>query len=153
MGMMGSIFGELKQIDNMITSPSSTLGKWSDSVREELTKIANAGIPHVPAPMATLIAQPAASVQQQAVPQPAPQIYQPQVVAVPVQVQKPVDTDQFEFDFDKKARYIEVVDAIESLKLKVEALDDKLDVIISLLKTSAPITEKNKKKVSGIQNL
>lgn len=47
-------------------------------------------------------------------------------------------SNQLEFDFDKKARYIEVVEAIEILEKKVNMINEKLDLII----------ESNKKKLN-----
>ena len=49
-------------------------------------------------------------------------------------------SNQLEFDFDKKARYIEVVEAIEILEKKVNMINEKLDLIIESDKKKLNLT-------------
>lgn len=49
------------------------------------------------------------------------------VTTTPAVAQSFVDQNQLELDFDKKARYIEVVEAIERLERKINAISVKLD--------------------------
>ena len=72
-------------------------------------------------------------------PSPLPVLTQP--VLMPVPVVEPIQTEpspQLEFDFDKKARYIEVVEAINSLEKKIDAINIKLELLL----------EDNKKKLN-----
>ena len=125
-GLLGSTYGELKQLDASITGSSSTLNRRSETIKDELTKIMNTseavfnnGTPQPPAP-----APAPAPVQIVAPKPPEGSVNLPYIVQVPVQAPI-VDNSQLEFDPN---------------------INEKLDI---LTKNGSTLL-KNKKKIPGI---
>jgi len=145
-GLIGSTFGDLKKLDDSIVSRSSTLTRRSDDVKQELVKVMSANFNSQP------VAIPTNPVIQPVVPQ-QPQVVhipQPAVNTPPVVVQQPfvVNDPQLEFDFDKKARYIEVVDALKAVEVKMDLLDKKLDKLLDVLTSQEPKVARQRKKAA-----
>lgn len=136
LGLLGSTFGELKQLDDSIVGTSSTLGRRSNDVRLELQKMVNANFTPPPPPPAIPIAQ-----------SPTPSNAYATIPATHVVVEMPkveaprVDNNQLEFDFDRKARYVEVVDALQTVSARLDNIDSKLDTILELICKSESIPQ------------
>ena len=136
LGLLGSTFGDLKKLDDSITSTSSTLGRRSDVVKQELQKM-----------VATTLNQRSPSSPPQPIFQ--PQIFQPPVQMQPITVpqsEPPVPTNQLEFDFNRAAKYDDLIEIIERLEKKIEALDKKIDSL-STSARKTPTTKPVKKKI------
>jgi hypothetical protein len=166
-GLIGSTFGDLKKLDDSIVSRSSTLTRRSDDVKQELVKVMGTNFRPQPVAVPTNpVIQPVVPSQPQVVIPPPQAVTPPQFIPstpVPiVQEEIRVNDPQLEFDFDKKARYIEVVDALKVVEVKIDSLDKKLDKILEILnsqepkiarqrkKATQPIQVEEKKKVPGI---
>ena len=153
-GLLGSTYGELKQLDASITGSSSTLNRRSETIKDELTKIMNTseavfnnGIPQPPAP-----APAPAPVQIVAPKPPEGAVNLPYIVQVPVQAPI-VDNSQLEFDLNKTTRYEDIVESldrivrrIDNLEIMISNINEKLDI---LTKNGSTLL-KNKKKIPGI---
>ena len=150
-GLLGSTYGEMKKLDDSIVGSSSTLGKRSEKVRQELTNVIKNALPPPDVPILQRINPVIASappvIQQPVVYQPAPQPvvqqeYQPIGVNAPIQqVLEPVDPNQLEFDLDKRANYDDVMNYLYTITDRLNKIEDKID---RLLKN----TELPKKKVN-----
>lgn len=133
LGLMGSTFGDLKKLDDSITSTSSTLGRRSDVVKQEMQKM-----------VASVITQtvPTQPPQMQPIYVPQPQVQAPVHVAVTAVTPEP--TNQMEFDFNRAARYEELIEVIEKLEKKIDQLSSKIDELNAPRKVSAPKPQKKK---------
>jgi len=128
-GLMGSTFGELKQLDSSIIGASSTLNRRSEEVKKQLAEVIKQGLP--PQPQVQQIPQWSPPQVQQ-----IPTISQPQQIA-PV-VQPVSDPNQFEFDFSKVTKYEDIIAEISEVKKEIKAINEKLDILLQ-----------KKKKVTG----
>lgn len=146
-GLMVGTMTDLNTIDNMITSPSSTLGKRAAVVRNDLEKfvaaeaeLKRAQQPQIPRHVPNLP------------PPPVPRLAEPIMVG-----EKGIlpEKDQFEFDFDKRAKYQDILNAIERIEQRLEEtfddLFEQLDAIETKLDLPRPKRE-YKKKAVGIPN-
>ena len=140
-GLIGSTYGELKQLDASIIGSSGTLNRRSDEVKNELAKVINT-IPQQsrPAPSYNLPAPVTA-------PQPPPgAVHLPYIPQVETHIEnKQPDDDQLQFNFDRKVRYEDIENKLTDMEVK---LDKCIAIIETVLKeiTNSP---KPKKKVSG----
>jgi len=121
--LIGSTYGELKRLDDSIIGTSSTLSRRSEQAKSELANIlkGNAVKPDVPILQAV---QPALA----QLPVQIPVFNHPQQMGV-MQMAPPLPQEpdnQLSFDFDKKARYDDVI-------VEIERLERKLDKVIELL--------------------
>lgn len=146
-GLIGSTFGDLKKLDDSIISQSSTLGRRSEAIKQELAKVVATNVRP----------QPVIAVPTNPVPQfvPPPQIFNTPAPQVQPQVEsqsQPVNDFQLELDFDRKARYVEVVDALHVVENKIDALDKKLDTILEYISSQEkPQKTKHLRKKAQIQ--
>lgn len=138
-GLLGSTYGEIKKLDDMITAPSSTLGRRSGDVKKELENVIK-GLPPPPdVPILQRIEHP---------PQIIPAAV-PEMVIVPSQPvlheapALPKDDSQLEFDFNRQAKYNDIVDELQKIHSVLSSINSKLDWI-------AKNTPERKKKVPGI---
>lgn len=119
--LIGSTYGELKRLDDSIIGTSSTLSRRSEQAKSELANVlkGNAVKPDVPILQAV---QPALTQL------PVPVFNHPQQMGVmQMTPPPPLEPDnQLSFDFDKKARYDDVI-------VEIERLERKIDKIIELL--------------------
>ena len=85
-----------------------------------IAKASGMSIPQVPRPVPTspVVLQ--------------PPVVSPQPVNVPLaEPARPEPSPQLEFDFDKKARYEDVIEAIEKLEKKIIILNEKVDQLLT----------------------
>ena len=140
-GLIGSTYGELKQLDASIVGTSSTLNRRSDEVKNELAKIMNTATQQ---PRAAPSYNPPAPV---AAPQPPPgTVHLPYIQPVETHIEiKQPDDDQMQFNFDRKVRYEDIENKLTDMEVK---LDKCITIVEAVLKelTNSP---KPKKKVSG----
>ena len=141
-GLIGSTYGDLKQLDASIIGTSSTLNRRSDEVKNELAKVINT-IPQQPRPAPSYnLPAPVAA------PQPPPgAVHIPYIPQVETHIEiKQPDNDQFEFNFDRKVRYEDIENKLADMEVK---LDKCIAIVEAVLKelTNSP---KPKKKVSGL---
>ena len=118
--MLGSMFGEMKAIDDSLVGSSKSLERRSDTIKQELTKVVASIVP----------------------PQP-PQIESrpsPAISASPASSATPSDPLQLEFDLNKVARYEDIMEALKET-------NRKLDILIRLF--DEEISRKPKKKLTG----
>ena len=142
-GLMGSTFGELKQLDSSIIGSSPTLNRRSDEVKKQLADVLKQGLP------------------QQVAPQPQPTQQQPffnqsqpnyQFVELPTQpVIQPVnqqsfDPNQMELDLNKTAKYDDVINKLDEVMVKLKNIEQKIDNL------KVENLRQKKKKVSGTQS-
>jgi hypothetical protein len=161
-GIMLGTMSDLNKIDGMITSSSSTLGKRAEVVKNDLAKF-----------LATTTSSPVVSqpqvqppVIQPTQPQATSQVNFMQVVgsvtpidpatittSYPIKVE---DTPQLEFDFDKRAKYQDLVYKIEDMEDRMndtfDELFEKLNEISQKLDAAPKPKREYKKKVDGSQN-
>ena len=121
--LIGSTYGELKRLDDSIIGTSSTLSRRSEQAKSELANVlkGNAAKPDVPILQAV---QPALT----QLPVQMPVFNHPQQMGV-MQMAPPLPQEpdnQLSFDFDKKARYDDVI-------VEIERLERKIDKVIELL--------------------
>lgn len=82
-----------------------------------IAKASGMSMPQVPRPVPAL---------------PQPPVVSPQPVSLPlVEPVQPEPSPQLEFDFDKKARYEDVIEAIEKLEKKIIILNEKVDQLLT----------------------
>ena len=140
-GLIGSTYGELKQLDASIIGSSGTLNRRSDEVKNELAKIMNT-VPQQPRPVPSY--NPPAPV---AASQPPPgAVNLPYIQPNEPQIEKiQPNNDQFEFNFDRKVRYEDIENKLIEMEIKI---DKQIAIVEAVLKelTNSP---KPKKKVSG----
>ena len=141
-GLIGSTYGELKQLDASIIGSSGTLNRRSEEVKNELAKIINT-VPQQPRPAPSY--NPPAPV---VAPQPPPgAVHLPYIQPIDTHIEiKQPDNDQFEFNFDRKVRYEDIENKLIDMEIKI---DKQISIIEDILKelTNSP---KPKKKVSGL---
>ena len=100
-GLMGSTYGEMKKLDDSIIGSSSTLGRRSDKVKQEITNILKNVAPPPDVPALQMVNQ---QMHQQQAQQPPPQpIYvpAPEIAQQPIQQPEPQpvnDPGQLEFE-------------------------------------------------------
>ena len=110
-----NLSGPLKELDSFIISKNPTLqGKTLDP-----HKIINSIPGSMQSPVATNVVNAGLNVQQHPVQQ---QYITPHVVVEPFQK----DDNQLEFDFEKKARYSDILDALVDIKTKLSRIEDRL---------------------------
>jgi len=140
-GLIGSTYGELKQLDASIIGSSGTLNRRSDEVKNELAKIMNT-VPQQPRSAPSY--NPPAPI---AAPQLSPgTVHLPYIQPTEIQVEKiQPNNDQFEFNFDRKVRYEDIENKLTDMEIKI---DKQIAIAEAILKelTNSP---KPKKKVSG----
>ena len=140
LNFMGNTYGEIKKIDNHITSQSSTLqATGSDKVKKSIEQVFS----QAPQPVQ------AATDLQPAIQQPVVQIEQPveQIQQTPVMPQ--IDDSQLVFSFDVNEKD-QLFDLIEKVSTKLDKLHRKVDDLLESNKnskvTSLPIKRQSKKK-------
>lgn len=101
-----------------------------------IAKAIGVSLPQSPAPNNLMMPQHAVAPVAPTIPIiPAPTVQQQPVVIEQNNNNRYVETDlQLELDFDKKARYIEVVESINALEKRIENINNKLDQLIELNK-------------------
>lgn len=141
-GLIGSTYGDLKQLDASIIGTSSTLNRRSDEVKNELAKVINT-IPQQPRPAPSY--NPPVNIV--APPPPPSTVNLPFVAPVapaPVEIKQP-DNDQLELNFDRKVRYEDIENKLIDMEVKL----DKCIAIIETVLREITNSPKPKKKVSG----
>lgn len=156
-GLIGSTYGELKRLDDSIIGSSSTLGRRSDQVKQEMMNVVRGISSKQDVPVLQAIQQ--ASQSPQGIPTNppiAPEIPPMQTVApqppqgyVKLPFIEPaackVDDNQLEFNLDKVAKYDDVIAEIDRLDRKLTRIEDKVDQIVKNL-------EIPKKKARGLNS-
>ncbi len=133
LNFMGNTYGEIKKIDNHITSQSSTLqATGSEQVKKSIEQVFS----QTPQPV-------------QSTPVPQPEVQQPveQIQQTPVMPQ--IDNSQLVFSFDVNEKD-QLFDLIEKVSTKLDKLHRKVDDLLESNKnskvTSLPIKRQSKKK-------
>ena len=123
-GLMGSTFGELNQLDSSIIGSSPTLNRRSDEVKKQLADVLKQGLPQQVAPQfVELPTQP---------------------VIQPVN-QQSFDPNQMELDLNKTAKYDDVINKLDEVMVKLKNIEQKIDNL------KVENLRQKKKKVSGTQ--
>ena len=135
LNFMGNTYGEIKKIDNHITSQSSTLqATGSEQVKKSIEQVFS----QTPQP-----------VQSTPVPQPAVQVEKPVVPIHQTTVEPEIDDSQLIFSFDVNEKD-QLFDLIEKVSTKLDKLNRKVDDLLESNKnskvTSLPIKRQSKKK-------
>jgi len=128
-GLLGSTYGEMKKLDDSIVGSSSTLGKRSEKVKQELTNVIKNALPPPDVPILQRINPAINAVPSIPVPQPEPQFF-----AQPVQQIQPVqplfDPNQLEFDLNKVAKYDDVMNYLYTITDRLNKIEDKIDKLL-----------------------
>lgn len=132
-GLMGSTYGEMKKLDDSIIGSSSTLGRRSDKVKQEITNILKNVAPPPDVPALQMVNQ---QMHQQQAQQPPPQpIYvpAPEIAQQPIQQPEPQpvnDPGQLEFDLNKVAKYDDILNYLYTVTDRLNRIEDKIDKLI-----------------------
>jgi len=113
-----NLSGPLKELESCIVTKNPTLqGKTIDPL-----KIVNSiPAPQRPSPIATTvnaginINTPRATLQPE------------QITTYITPVDNNIDNNQLEFDFERKAKYSDILDALDSIKIKLDRIESKLN--------------------------
>jgi hypothetical protein len=152
-GLIGSTYGELKRLDDSIVGTSSTLNRRSDEAKRELTNVLK-GIqskPDVPvlqhiresSPVATMASVPAGDQQYQ------PAIAPAQSYQVSARPSPQAAEGQLELDFNRAAKYDDVIDAIIALKEQINVISTKIDML-NMNQIPKKVTTNTPKKNRGM---
>jgi len=154
--LMGSTFGELKQLDSSIIGASSTLNRRSDDVKKQLADVLKQGLPP---PQAPQIPQWSPAPVQQQTEQVIPSQQVPVTNFQPQQNIPQQDPNQLEFDLNKAARYDDVINKLDEVMSKLKVIEDKIDnSLLKRKRTTGTQDDKDffsqtkKKKVTGTQD-
>ena len=110
-----NLSGPLKELDNFIINKNPTLqGKTLDPYR-----VVNSIPVSVEPPVAANVVNAGLNIQHHPIQQ---QYITPHQVVETVQK----DNNQLEFDFEKKARYSDILDALIDIKVKLSRIEDRL---------------------------
>jgi len=135
-GLLGSTYGEMKKLDDSIVGSSSTLGKRSEKVKQELTNVIKNALPPPDVPILQRINPAITGAPPVPAPQPAPQsdyqfFSQSVQQAQPVQPeQPPSDPNQLEFDLNKVAKYDDVMNYLYTITDRLNKIEDKIDRLL-----------------------
>jgi len=135
LNFMGNTYGEIKKIDNHITSQSSTLqATGSEQVKKSIEQVFS----QIPQP-----------VQSAPIQQPAVQVEKPVVPIHQTTVEPEINDSQLIFSFDVNEKD-QLFDLIEKVSTKLDKLNRKVDDLLESNKnskvTSLPIKRQSKKK-------
>lgn len=123
---IGATHGEMKQLGGMVTHPAKDIRSDTEGLKNELAKIMTSAVDQTQ--------------------QDQPQHFDIQYVpkdSVPYEKQTvAVDTNQLSFDFDKAAKYSDIVEEIQKLSAKID----------NLSKIVKEVLEKKKKVRGGLLN-
>lgn len=145
LNFMGNTYGEIKKIDNHITSQSSTLqATGSEQVKKSIEQVFS----QTPQPVQSA-PTPQPVVQQSEVQQPAAQVEQPVEPIPQISDQPEINDSQLIFSFDVNEKD-QLFDLIEKVSTKLDKLHRKVDDLLESNKnskvTSLPIKRQSKKK-------
>jgi len=140
LNFMGNTYGEIKKIDNHITSQSSTLqATGSEQVKKSIEQVFS----QTPQPVQS------APTPQPEVQQPVVQVEQPVVPTHQTTIEPEIDDSQLIFSFDVNEKD-QLFDLIEKVSTKLDKLHRKVDDLLESNKnskvTSLPIKRQSKKK-------
>ena len=140
LNFMGNTYGEIKKIDNHITSQSSTLqATGSEQVKKSIEQVFS----QTPQPVQS------APTEQPVIQQPDVQVKQPVEPTQQTSIEPEVNDSQLIFSFDVNEKD-QLFDLIERLSTKLDKLNRKVDGLIESDKnskvTSLPVKRQSKKK-------
>lgn len=137
LGLAGSTYGDLRKLENGITSQTGNLKATSDSIKKNIDDFVRGVKPNAALDPAANIPMPVIPGVTTWSPQVSP--VQPLAPAAPEQIvsqsARPNPTDQLEFDFDKRAKYEDIYAELCEIKTIVTQLVEEVKMLRSQKKT------------------